>query len=113
MGDIALRFLFGGLAVSSFAVLGELFKPKSFAGLFGAAPSIALASLVITVVSKGRISAAIEARSMMLGGIAFLTYVSAASVLMLHFKLPALRVTVSLLGLWLGAALGLWFLVLR
>jgi len=31
--------------VSAFAVIGDLFKPKSFGGLFGAAPSVALATL--------------------------------------------------------------------
>jgi hypothetical protein len=70
MGDIALRFLLGGLVVSTFAFLGDLFKPKSFAGLFSAAPSVALASLGLAVLSKGKIYAAVEARSMILGGIA-------------------------------------------
>jgi len=42
MHDLLIRFLIGGTVVSSFALLGEIFQPKSFAGLFGAAPSIAL-----------------------------------------------------------------------
>ena len=45
MMDLVLRFVIGGLVVSSFAVLGDMLKPKSFAGLFGAAPSVALATL--------------------------------------------------------------------
>lgn len=44
MSEYIVRFLVGGLVVSSFAVLGEIFRPKSFAGIFGAAPSIALAT---------------------------------------------------------------------
>jgi len=40
-----LRFLIGGAVVCLFAALGDALKPKSFAGLFSAAPSIALASL--------------------------------------------------------------------
>jgi hypothetical protein len=43
MLEYALRFLAGGIAVSAFAALGDALRPKSFAGLFGAAPSIALA----------------------------------------------------------------------
>jgi hypothetical protein len=43
--DYALRSLIGGLVVSLFAVIGDVLRPKSFAGLFGAAPSIALATL--------------------------------------------------------------------
>ena len=45
MEELFIRFLIGGAVVSSFALLGEVFRPKTFAGLFGAAPSIALASL--------------------------------------------------------------------
>ena len=53
MKVILIRFLIGAVAVSIFAVLGDLFKPKSFAGLFGAAPSVALATLGLTVASDG------------------------------------------------------------
>jgi hypothetical protein len=34
--DYAVRFLAGGLIVSAFAILGDVLRPKSFAGLFGA-----------------------------------------------------------------------------
>jgi hypothetical protein len=49
MLEYGLRFLVGGIAVSAFAALGDSLRPKSFAGLFGAAPSIALATLLITL----------------------------------------------------------------
>ena len=49
IGEILARFLIGGAIVSFFAVLAEMFRPKSFAGLFGAAPSIALATIGITI----------------------------------------------------------------
>jgi hypothetical protein len=42
MSDLVIRFLVGGLVVSLFAMLSDALRPKSFAGLFGAAPSIAL-----------------------------------------------------------------------
>jgi hypothetical protein len=48
MLECSLRFLAGGIAVSGFAALGDTLRPKSFAGLFGAASSIALATLPIT-----------------------------------------------------------------
>ena len=54
MSEILLRFLIGGAVVSAFALLGDLFKPKSFAGLFGAAPSVALATLGLTVAKRDR-----------------------------------------------------------
>jgi len=65
-----VRFFIGGLAVSLFAVLADVIRPKSFAGLFGAAPSIALATLVLTVSERGASFAAAEGRSMMVGGVA-------------------------------------------
>ena len=52
MLEYGLRFLVGGIAVSAFAALGDALRPKSFAGLFGAAPSIALATLLITLSQK-------------------------------------------------------------
>jgi hypothetical protein len=41
-GELVARFLIGGIIVSLFAAIAEIVRPKSFAGLFGAAPSIAL-----------------------------------------------------------------------
>jgi hypothetical protein len=35
MKELIVRFLIGGVIVSSFAALGEVFRPKSFGGLFG------------------------------------------------------------------------------
>ena len=71
MAETLIRFMIGGIFVSVFAVLSDILKPKSFAGLFGAAPSIALATLILTTHSRGRYFAAAEARSMKLrrGGI--------------------------------------------
>jgi hypothetical protein len=53
MTEYIVRFLIGGVAVSAFAMLGDILRPKSFAGLFGAAPSVALATLGIAVYRHG------------------------------------------------------------
>jgi hypothetical protein len=45
MTEYVIRFLVGAAVVSAFAMLGDLLRPKSFAGLFGTAPSVALATL--------------------------------------------------------------------
>jgi len=113
MKEILLRFVIGGVVVSFFAVLGDLFKPKSFAGLFGAAPSIALATLGLTVAKDGRCYAATEARSMIAGAIAFFIYASWISGIMMRCKWKALAVTSSSVLLWVGTAFGLWYLCLR
>jgi hypothetical protein len=54
--------------VSAFAIVGDLLEPKSFAGLFGAALSVALATLSLTVATEDARYVAIEARSMDAGG---------------------------------------------
>ena len=47
MTEYVIRFLVSGAVVSAFAMLGDLLRPKSFAGLSDAAPSVALATLGI------------------------------------------------------------------
>jgi len=113
MSEILLRFLIGGAVVSAFALLGDLFKPKSFAGLFGAAPSVALATLGLTISTEGARYVATEARSMVIGAIAFFVYASVVSWLMMRYKWKALPVTASSILAWLGVASGLWYVCLR
>jgi len=113
MLEYILRFLIGGAVVSSFAVLAEVFRPKSFGGLFSAAPSIALATLGITLVEHGRAFAATEARSMMLGAAAFFCYAAAASWLLMRGKTRALTATVALLPVWFGVSFALWYVLCR
>jgi hypothetical protein len=66
MKELIVRCLIGGTLVSVFALVGDILRPKSFAGLFGAAPSIALATLGLTIAAQGSEYAAIEVRSMVL-----------------------------------------------
>jgi hypothetical protein len=113
MKVILIRFLIGGIAVSFFAVLGDLFKPKSFAGLFGAAPSVALATLGLTVASDGKLYAATEAGSMMAGAAAFFVYSCCVSWMLMHGRLAALWATISLLPVWGMVAFGLWYVWLK
>jgi hypothetical protein len=51
---LIIRFLIGGVVVSFFAILGDALKPKSFAGLMSAAPSVALATIGLTVLQQGK-----------------------------------------------------------
>jgi hypothetical protein len=67
---LALRALFGGLLVVVFSVIGEVVKPKRFAGVFGAAPSVALANLALVVAVEGTLKARAETRAMIGGGVA-------------------------------------------
>lgn len=110
---LIFRFLIGGFVVSFFAVIGDALKPKSFAGLFGAAPSVALATLTLTVLQDGKAYAALEARSMIVGAISFLVYCYVCMLALAKSKVGASTVSVSMLALWLICAVGSWFMFLR
>jgi hypothetical protein len=84
--QMLIRFVVGGTVVSFFSVLGDVLKPKSFAGLFGAAPSVALATLALTISTNGVLYARIESRSMIAGGIAFFVYASATSQILYRWR---------------------------
>lgn len=101
--------IIGGLAVSAFALLGDLLKPRSFAGLFGAAPSVALATITLTVLEDGKHYASIEARSMLLGAFAFWLYAFVVSRLLIRRHLPVLRTASFSIILWFVCAFGLWY----
>jgi hypothetical protein len=75
------RFGIGGLTVALFAVIGMLCEPKTFAGIFGAAPAVALATLAITYVKHGAPYAALEGRSMALGAVGMALYALCARAL--------------------------------
>jgi hypothetical protein len=113
MDELIFRFLIGGTLVSAFALVGDAVRPKSFAGLFGAAPSIALATLGLTVATEGGDYAAVEARSMIAGAIAFFIYALIVSKVMMRYKPPALVATSALMLVWLATAFGLWFVWVR
>jgi hypothetical protein len=113
IGQIACRFVIGGAVVTAFAVLGDVIRTKSFAGLFGAAPSVAIATLALTVYSQGGTYASVEARSMIGGAVAFFCYAWCVSCLLMHHRFRAYAVTGAMLTLWLGIALASWIMWLR
>jgi hypothetical protein len=106
MLEYALRFLVGGVAVSVFATLGDTLRPKSFAGLFGAAPSIAFATLFITLSQKGAPFAALEGRSMIVGAFALAAYSWMVCALLKKFLWSSWTATMAALAVWFVAALG-------
>jgi hypothetical protein len=107
------RFLLGGLIVSVFAIIGDVLRPKGFAGLFGAAPSVALATLTLTLLTEGKQYAALEARSMIAGAIAFFFYALVCVYLMAKKHRRAAPTTLATLFVWGICAFGLWSLFLR
>ena len=106
MLEYGLRFLAGGIAVCAFATLGDILRPKSFAGLFGAAPSIALATLLITLSQKSAAFAAIEGRSMIVGAVALAVFSWVVCVLLKKFLLTSWTATLAALVVWFAVAFG-------
>jgi Protein of unknown function (DUF3147) len=106
MLESSLRFLAGGIAVSAFVALGDTLRPKSFAGLFGAAPSIALATLLITLSQKGAQFVGLEGRSMIVGAFALAVYSWTVCVLLKRFLLSSWTATMAALIVWFAVALG-------
>jgi hypothetical protein len=106
MLEYGLRFLAGGIVVCAFATLGDILRPKSFAGLFGAAPSIALATLLITLSQKGAPFAAIEGRSMIVGAFALAVFSWVVCVLLKKFLFTSWTATLTALVVWFAVAFG-------
>ena len=111
--DLLFRFLAGGALVASFAVLGDLFSPKSFAGLFAGAPSVALATLALTIRKEGSLYAGVEARSMAWGAAAFFVYAAALSIFLHRRKARPMLAALAWLPVWFVLAAGSLAVVLR
>jgi Protein of unknown function (DUF3147) len=109
--ELLLRALVGGTIVSAFALVGDVLQPKSFAGLFGAAPSVAIASLALTFHSRGTQYAATEAQWMIAGAVAFAAYACVVCRLLLHGRCSVGGVAMIALIAWFAVAFGLWGIV--
>lgn len=109
VGILALRGLAGGTLVVVFALISEAVKPKAFAGIFAAAPSVAVASLAISVLTDGATKARLASIGMVAGavGMAVCCTVAVATIP----QLKALRGSLAAIGTWLVVALGLYWAV--
>jgi hypothetical protein len=96
---IALKTVCGGALVLLFAALAEMLKPKRFAGIFGAAPTVALAGLIIGLIDKGPAEQAVSARTMIAGAVGLTAY-SLIAVPALNRLGPAKGASIAGLG-WL------------
>jgi hypothetical protein len=105
--DYVIRFLAGGIVVSLFAVAGDVLRPKSFAGLFGAAPSVALATLTLAFWKHGGAYVSTEGRSMILGAVALAVYSFLVCQLLMRLRCSALSGALAATVAWLIVALGL------
>jgi len=87
MRDVLLMFVravAGGALVVAFAILGDVLKPKMFAGLFGAAPSVATASLLVSGLAIGAAKDERYATGMIAGAISLVVYSATAALAVKH-----------------------------
>lgn len=106
-----VQALAGGTLVVAFALLGHALEPKRLAGIFSAAPSIAIAGLVVTVVALGDGPASRAALGMLFGAAGFVAF----SVIVRPLVVRMGAVAASLLGCcgWILVAVGGYELAFR
>jgi hypothetical protein len=93
--EVAAKAAAGGALVLAFAALAQTLSPKRFAGILSAAPSVALAGLIVTLLASGVADADSSLRGMAVGAVGFVFYCLAAVPLCAR------------LGTWRGSALAL------
>jgi uncharacterized membrane protein (GlpM family) len=105
--EFVIRFLVGGIVVSIFAILGDILRPKSFAGLFSAAPTIALVTLGMAFQNENPDYVSLQAQAMIFGSIALAIYGFLVCQLLMRRRWHAgLASSVALIA-WFGMSAGL------
>ncbi|HET9082600.1 MAG TPA: DUF3147 family protein [Trebonia sp.] len=97
IGVLALHGLAGGALVVVFALIGEVVTPKAFSGLFSTAPSVAVASLIVTIVVENPLKARHASIGMVVGAVAM-----AACCVIAVVAIPRMRSLRGSLAAWLG-----------
>jgi hypothetical protein len=108
---LAIKGLVGGTMVVLFSLAGEAVRPRGLAGIFAAAPSVAIASLAVTVVATGVIAAFNESLGMLAGAAGMVIFCLLGTEAVKRFG--ALKGSIASTAAWFATALGLWALVLR
>lgn len=99
---LALKGVAGGLLVVAFALVSEGLSPKRFAGLFSAAPAVAITGLAIVLLDKGAHEAHQNAAGMIAGSAGMIVYAAAAIPLLRRAR--ASSAAVIALSAWVAAA---------
>ncbi len=112
MTEMVVRFLVGGFIVTGFALLAEMLRPKSLAGVLSAAPSVALATLPLTIHTDGASFAVQMARSMIFGAVGMAAYAWMVYRTSTKTRANAMVTTLAWLPVWFVVAGGLYWAVL-
>jgi hypothetical protein len=106
---LAIKMVNGGLFVVAFSLVAEALEPKRFAGLFSAAPSIALANLVVVLVVRGRADGLANLSGMIVGAIA-MAVVCLAGIWLVP-RLGSVKSSVVMCSGWAVVAFAGWWLL--
>jgi hypothetical protein len=106
LGELTVRFLLGGSIVSLFSLTGDVWKPKTFSGVFGAAPSVALASLALAAHQQGAYEVSLLGRSMILGAVAMYVYSAACVAMSARARWPVWLSALTAWVAWFAVAFG-------
>lgn len=104
---LLIHGLCGGALVVVFALVAEVLSPKAFSGLFSSAPSVAFASLALTIGFETVAKAEAESVGMIIGGVGMVVACVVATV-----SIPRVKAAWSAVAAWVAwalVALGLYW----
>jgi hypothetical protein len=108
---LALKGLAGGTLVLVFALIGEVIRPRSIAGILSGAPSVASAGLAVTVLSTGVTSAWNQSLAMIVGAAGLVVWCLVAVDAVKRFG--GLKGSLAATVVWFAVAFSLWGVILR
>ncbi len=111
LGVILLKGVVGGVLVVVFALVGELVRPRSLAGVTSGAPSVAAAGLLVTLLTSGVAMAWNLSLGMIAGAVALVSWCLVGVDAVKRFG--GLKGSLTATGLWFAVAFALWAVVLR
>lgn len=108
---ILVKGLVGGVLVVLFALIGEVIRPRSLAGLTSSAPSVATAGLLVTLLTSGALMAWDLSLGMIAGAGSLVVWclIGATAVARFGSIKGASLATIA----WFGTAAVLWAVFLR
>ena len=101
---LLVKALVGGLGVVAFTVVARVVRPERLAGLFCAAPSVAVGSLAVVVLVSGQRDGVLAAQGMIVGAAALVAACLVGALVARPADGSALRISAATSVAWLAAA---------
>lgn len=108
---LALKGLAGGVLVLVFAVIGEVVRPRSRAGIMSGAPAVASAGLAMTVLTAGVATAWDQSLAIICGAAGLVVWCLVAVDTVKRFG--GLKGSLLATPVWFAVSFSLWGLLLR